>query len=301
MSVGQGHRRRSTPSHRRPSGRGVGGCRRVPPGRSGRTWFAPSGTIDLVMANHSLDDDDDLGRTLRQVHRVLKPGALSCWRWTTVAESGWRRWSPALRRRSPHGGELLTALDRTNFRIEAFHELGVDDTTPVPTTLSSRPAGPSGSSRGGPGRGRLRQHAPVGTHESGRSSHVSGGTGPRRPCSRSGRRRGRPRPTTVSPSTVATGTPRGTRRRRDGARLTPPAVARAVPTRPPPRPAPEQRGDGEAAPVRSRVVRTRGRPGGRRARPADATGLARRRPCLRRRSRPGQRLRPARPAHLAQP
>ena len=37
--------------------------------------FAPSGTIDLVIANHTLDDDDDLGRTLRQVHRVLKPGA----------------------------------------------------------------------------------------------------------------------------------------------------------------------------------------------------------------------------------
>ena len=37
--------------------------------------FAPSGTIDLVLANHTLDDDDDLGRTLRQVHRVLKPGA----------------------------------------------------------------------------------------------------------------------------------------------------------------------------------------------------------------------------------
>ena len=32
-------------------------------------------------------------------------------------------------------GDLLTNLDRANFRIEAFHELGVDDTTPVPTTL----------------------------------------------------------------------------------------------------------------------------------------------------------------------
>ena len=32
-------------------------------------------------------------------------------------------------------GDLLTEFDRANFRIEAFHELGVDDTTPVPTTL----------------------------------------------------------------------------------------------------------------------------------------------------------------------
>ena len=37
--------------------------------------FAPSGTIDVVIASHTLDHEDDLGRTLRQVHRVLKPGA----------------------------------------------------------------------------------------------------------------------------------------------------------------------------------------------------------------------------------
>lgn len=100
--------------------------------------FAPSGTIDLVLANHSLDDDDDLGRTLRQVHRVLKPGApfvlamAHPFAAVGVGSGGVLR---------PYGddhrtvGELLTALDRTNFRIEAFHELGVDDTTPIPTTL----------------------------------------------------------------------------------------------------------------------------------------------------------------------
>ena len=96
--------------------------------------FAPSGTIDLVIANHTLDDDDDLGRTLRQVHRVLKPGAPFVLAMahpfaavgTTVARYGDGQRTV---------GELLTALARTNFRIEAFHEIGAGDDSPVPTTL----------------------------------------------------------------------------------------------------------------------------------------------------------------------
>ena len=32
-------------------------------------------------------------------------------------------------------GDLLIALDRANFRVEAFHELGVSDENPIPTTL----------------------------------------------------------------------------------------------------------------------------------------------------------------------
>ena len=44
-------------------------------GDLGDLGFAPSGTIDVVLAVHTLDDVDDLGRILRQVHRVLKPGA----------------------------------------------------------------------------------------------------------------------------------------------------------------------------------------------------------------------------------
>jgi SAM-dependent methyltransferase len=101
--------------------------------------FAPSGTIDVVLANHSLDDDEDLSRILRQVHRVLKPGAPFVIAMAhPFAAVGIGAGGAALR---PYGddhrtvGELLTALARTNFRIEAFHELGVDDTTPVPTTL----------------------------------------------------------------------------------------------------------------------------------------------------------------------
>lgn len=97
--------------------------------------FAPSGTIDVVLANGTLDDEPDLGRTLRQVHRVLKPGApfvlAMAHPFAAVGTGAAARYGEGHRT----VGELLTAMDRANFRIEAFHELGVDDTTPVPTTL----------------------------------------------------------------------------------------------------------------------------------------------------------------------
>jgi SAM-dependent methyltransferase len=100
--------------------------------------FVPSGTIDVVIANHTLHDEDDLGRTLRQVHRVLKTGApvilamdhpfaaVRFGRGATVRPYGENHRTV---------GDLLYALDRANFRIEAFHELGVTYRTPVPTTL----------------------------------------------------------------------------------------------------------------------------------------------------------------------
>lgn len=100
--------------------------------------FAPSGTIDVVVASHTLDDDDDLSRTLRQVHRVLKVGAPFVIAMAhPFAAVGLGSHGPLRRygedRRTV--GELLTALARTNFRIEAFHELGVSDEAPVPVVL----------------------------------------------------------------------------------------------------------------------------------------------------------------------
>jgi SAM-dependent methyltransferase len=89
--------------------------------------FAPSGTIDVVLSNHTLDG------AMRQVHRVLKPGAPFV---LSMAHP-----FAAVGPERPYGaghrtvGDLLTALDRANFRIEAFHELGVEDGQPVPTTL----------------------------------------------------------------------------------------------------------------------------------------------------------------------
>ncbi len=95
--------------------------------------FAPSGTIDVILSNHTLDGEPDLDRTMRQVHRVLKPGAPFV---LSMAHP-----FAAVGPDRPYGaghrtvGDLLTALDRANFRIEAFHELGVEDGHPVPTTL----------------------------------------------------------------------------------------------------------------------------------------------------------------------
>ncbi len=114
-------------------------------GDLGDLGFAPSGTIDVVVASHTIHAVDDLSRTLRQVHRVLNPGAVfviatahpfhgvaNAPATTPTGESApVRRYGDDERTI----GELLTALARTNFRIEAFHELGVSDDSPVPTVL----------------------------------------------------------------------------------------------------------------------------------------------------------------------
>jgi SAM-dependent methyltransferase len=100
--------------------------------------FAPSGTIDAIVSAHTLHDGDDLGRTLRQVHRVLKSGApfvLALDHPFAAVGAG----DGGVARRYGDGhrtiGDLLVALDRANFRIEAFHELGVDQGSAIPTSL----------------------------------------------------------------------------------------------------------------------------------------------------------------------
>jgi SAM-dependent methyltransferase len=102
-------------------------------GELGDLGFAPSGTIDVVIANHTLTDDDDLGRILRQVHRVLKPSGP----FVLSLPHPFAAVAPGV----PYGAsgrtvsDLLTALARARFRIEAFEELGMDANQPVPTTL----------------------------------------------------------------------------------------------------------------------------------------------------------------------
>lgn len=100
--------------------------------------FAPSGTIDVAVAVHTLDFVDDLGRILRQVHRVLKPGSP----FVLVLDHPFGAVGPdASGRVHPYGedrrtiGELLAALDRSNFRVEVFDEIGVGGESAVPTTL----------------------------------------------------------------------------------------------------------------------------------------------------------------------
>jgi SAM-dependent methyltransferase len=88
--------------------------------------FATSGSVDLVVAAHTLDQVDDLPRLLRQVHRVLKPGAPFVVATThpvarMFADDGTLAAAYGARRSS--FAELYLSLDRTNFHLDAIHEL----------------------------------------------------------------------------------------------------------------------------------------------------------------------------------
>jgi len=104
-----------------------------------------SASIDLVVANHTLDDVDDLGRLLRQVHRVMKsarPFVVSVAHPFAGVHSTDELGSKVL----PYGtvgrtiGDWFIHLTRANFRVDQILELGVSDISPVPTTLIFRAA-----------------------------------------------------------------------------------------------------------------------------------------------------------------
>jgi ubiquinone/menaquinone biosynthesis C-methylase UbiE len=88
--------------------------------------FATSGSVDVVVASHTLESVEDLPRLLRQVHRVLKPGAsfVVAMRHPVAAMLG-----PDLAVRHPYGGasatfaDLYLSFERTNFHIDMIHEL----------------------------------------------------------------------------------------------------------------------------------------------------------------------------------
>jgi SAM-dependent methyltransferase len=90
--------------------------------------FAPSGTVDLVVAVGTLEGVDDLARVLRQVHRVLRPEAPLVLSMTHPIASMLDGPEVVLRR--PYGqapsrsvSDLFLSLQRTNFRIDVIHEL----------------------------------------------------------------------------------------------------------------------------------------------------------------------------------
>ena len=95
-----------------------------------------SATCEVVVAAHSLLNVDDLGRQLRQVHRVLKPSM-------PFVISMPHPFS-AVTDTKPYGagartlGDWFTALSRSNFRVDQVKELGVSPTHPIPTTLVLR-------------------------------------------------------------------------------------------------------------------------------------------------------------------
>lgn len=95
-----------------------------------------SATCDVVVATQTLADVDDLGRLLRQVHRILKPSmsfVISIPHPFAAVSDG-----------HPYGtvgrtvGDWFTALGRANFRVDQLRELGADPTHSAPTTLVLR-------------------------------------------------------------------------------------------------------------------------------------------------------------------
>ncbi len=95
-----------------------------------------SGTCDVVVAAQTINGVDDLGRLLRQVHRILIPSmpfVISLPHpFDSVTDD--RPYGSATR----SVGDWFTALGRANFRVDQLRELGVAPGQPVPTTLILR-------------------------------------------------------------------------------------------------------------------------------------------------------------------
>ncbi|MFZ4719773.1 MAG: class I SAM-dependent methyltransferase [Ilumatobacteraceae bacterium] len=88
--------------------------------------FATSGSVDLVIASHSLAAVDDLPRLLRQVHRVLKPGTpfvVAMTHPVSAMLSADHHLQYIYGGNSRSFSELYLAFDRSNFRIDMMFEL----------------------------------------------------------------------------------------------------------------------------------------------------------------------------------
>ena len=105
--------------------------------------FATSGSASLVVADHTIADVDDLGRLLRQVHRVLRasrPFVIS----VPHPFAGMHTSDQYGSKVHPYGtvgrtiGDWFIHLSRANFRVDHILELGVSEINPVPTTLILR-------------------------------------------------------------------------------------------------------------------------------------------------------------------
>lgn len=95
-----------------------------------------SASCEVVLAAHTIEAVDDLGRLLRQVHRILKPGL-------SLVMSMPHPFADVSPDR-PYGtgartiGEWFTALERANFGIDRLLELGATAGAPAPATLILR-------------------------------------------------------------------------------------------------------------------------------------------------------------------
>ena len=95
-----------------------------------------STSCEVVLAAHTIGDVDDLGRLLRQVHRILKPSMPFVLSMSHPFDS--------VDAEHPYGadertiGAWFTALNRSNFRVDHVIELGASASHPSPTTLVLR-------------------------------------------------------------------------------------------------------------------------------------------------------------------
>ncbi len=95
-----------------------------------------STSCDVVVAVQTIAGVDDLGRLLRQVHRILKPSTS----FVIAVPHPFASVEPS----KPYGttdrtiGGWFTALERSNFRVDQVKELGIGPTQPIPTTLVLR-------------------------------------------------------------------------------------------------------------------------------------------------------------------
>jgi ubiquinone/menaquinone biosynthesis C-methylase UbiE len=87
--------------------------------------FVTSASVDLVVAAHTLGDVEDLPRLLRQVHRVLKPGAAFLVARTHPVAAMFDTEGNLAHPYADSGGfaAMWVALERSNFRIDRILEL----------------------------------------------------------------------------------------------------------------------------------------------------------------------------------
>lgn len=107
--------------------------------------FLTSASVDLALCVHRLAEVDDLARMLRQVHRVLKPGAPFLLAETHPVRAMLDGAEIVVRRGYGSEGtrtvsQLFTALARANFQIDVLHELdAIDEPAPLaPSVLLLR-------------------------------------------------------------------------------------------------------------------------------------------------------------------
>ncbi len=105
--------------------------------------FVTSGSVEVVVAHRTLAEVDDLGRLLRQVHRVLRPShsfvlAIAHPFHALIDELGHGRVPTPYGEAERTIGDWFVALNRTNFRVDTMLELGSTPGTPAPSTLILR-------------------------------------------------------------------------------------------------------------------------------------------------------------------